>query len=96
MNAMQRFKVQSGKTFPSHGEVLAVARSLGYRSPRRARPAADGDDFGDERHRGPDRRPVRRYSDPPALRMTQTAGQARLSLAKGGGAARPFSIDRSG
>ncbi len=31
MNAMQRFKVQSGKTFPSHGEVLSVARSLGYR-----------------------------------------------------------------
>lgn len=31
MNAMQRFKVQSGKTFPSHGEVLRVALSLGYR-----------------------------------------------------------------
>lgn len=30
MNAMQRFKVQSGKTFPSHGEVLRVARRLGY------------------------------------------------------------------
>lgn len=36
MTAMQRFKVQTGKTFPSHGEVLAVARSLGYRR----RPAA--------------------------------------------------------
>ena len=31
MNAMQRFKVHSGKTFPSHGEVLTVMRSLGYR-----------------------------------------------------------------
>lgn len=31
MNAMQRFKVQSGKSFPSHGEVLKVAFSLGYR-----------------------------------------------------------------
>jgi hypothetical protein len=31
MNAMQRFKVQSGKAFPSHGDVLRVAYSLGYR-----------------------------------------------------------------
>ena len=31
MNAMQRFKVQSCKSFPSHGEVLQVAFSLGYR-----------------------------------------------------------------
>src|SRR5690348_14793822 len=31
MNAMQRFKVQTGKAFPSHGEVLAVAYNLGYR-----------------------------------------------------------------
>jgi hypothetical protein len=31
MNAMQRFKVQSGKGFPSHGDVLRVAFSLGYR-----------------------------------------------------------------
>jgi hypothetical protein len=31
MNAMQYYKVQSGKTFPSHGEVLRVALSLGYR-----------------------------------------------------------------
>src|SRR4029079_15482568 len=31
MNAMQRFKVQSGKAFPSHGDVLHVAYSLGYR-----------------------------------------------------------------
>jgi len=30
MTAMQSFKVQSGKAFPSHSEVLAVARSLGY------------------------------------------------------------------
>ena len=31
MNAMQRFKVQSCKSFPSHGDVLRVALSLGYR-----------------------------------------------------------------
>jgi hypothetical protein len=31
MNAMQRFKVQSGSGFPSHDEVLQVAYSLGYR-----------------------------------------------------------------
>ncbi|MDB5351890.1 MAG: hypothetical protein JWN86_3137 [Planctomycetota bacterium] len=31
MNAMQRFKVQSGKAFPNYREVLDVAGSLGYR-----------------------------------------------------------------
>lgn len=31
MNAMQRFKELSGKTFPTHGEVLKVAVELGYR-----------------------------------------------------------------
>jgi hypothetical protein len=31
MNAMQRFKVHSGKSFPSHGDVLRVAHELGYR-----------------------------------------------------------------
>ena len=31
MNAMQRYKVQTGKSFPSHGEVLKVAFQLGYR-----------------------------------------------------------------
>ncbi len=31
MNAMQRFKVQSGKSFPTYGEVLRVAFGLGYR-----------------------------------------------------------------
>lgn len=31
MNAMQRFKVQSGKSFPTHGEVLKIAHELGYR-----------------------------------------------------------------
>ena len=31
MNAMQRFKVQTCKAFPSHGDVLQVALSLGYR-----------------------------------------------------------------
>jgi len=31
MTAMQEFKVRSGRAFPTHREVLAVARSLGYR-----------------------------------------------------------------
>lgn len=31
MNAMQRFKEQTGKAFPSHAEVLLVAAQLGYR-----------------------------------------------------------------
>jgi hypothetical protein len=31
MNAMQRFKELSGKTFPSHGDVIRVAITLGYR-----------------------------------------------------------------
>jgi hypothetical protein len=33
MNAMQRFKERTGKTFPTHGEVIRVAISLGYRMP---------------------------------------------------------------
>ncbi len=31
MKAMQRFKELSGKTFPTHGDVLKVAVMLGYR-----------------------------------------------------------------
>jgi hypothetical protein len=31
MNAMQRFKEKTGASFPTHGEVLRVAASLGYR-----------------------------------------------------------------
>jgi hypothetical protein len=31
MNAMQRYKELSGKTFPSHAEVIKVAVALGYR-----------------------------------------------------------------
>lgn len=31
MNAVQRFKVQTGRPFPSHREVLRIADSLGYR-----------------------------------------------------------------
>ncbi len=31
MNAMQRFKVHAGVSFPSHGDVLRVAHALGYR-----------------------------------------------------------------
>ena len=33
MNAMQRFKEQSGQAFPTHGEVIRVAAKLGYRRP---------------------------------------------------------------
>lgn len=31
MNAVQKFKNASGKSFPTHGEILRVAASLGYR-----------------------------------------------------------------
>lgn len=31
MNAMQCFKMQSGRAFPTYGEVLKVAQTLGYR-----------------------------------------------------------------
>jgi hypothetical protein len=31
MNAMQRFKESSGKSFPTYGDVLKVAVALGYR-----------------------------------------------------------------
>lgn len=31
MNAMQRFKMQSGRSFPTCGEILEVAQKLGYR-----------------------------------------------------------------
>ncbi len=31
MNSIQAFKNRSGKTFPSHGDILTVALNLGYR-----------------------------------------------------------------
>ncbi len=31
MNAVQYFKTQSGKPFPSYGDVLRIAARLGYR-----------------------------------------------------------------
>ncbi len=31
MNAVQYYKTQSGKSFPSHGDVLRIAAGLGYR-----------------------------------------------------------------
>jgi hypothetical protein len=31
MNAVQHFKTQTGKSFPSHGDVLRIAAMLGYR-----------------------------------------------------------------
>ncbi|HWE36145.1 MAG TPA: hypothetical protein VG406_06200 [Isosphaeraceae bacterium] len=40
MTAMQRFKVQSGRSFPSHGDVLRVAAALGYRKAATAPAAA--------------------------------------------------------
>jgi hypothetical protein len=43
MNAMQRFKEISGKSFPTHGEVLTVAVALGYR-----RAINEEDDSSDE------------------------------------------------
>jgi hypothetical protein len=39
MNAMQRFKEQTGRAFPTHGEVIRVAVSLGYRMPIIEEPA---------------------------------------------------------
>lgn len=44
MTAMQRFKVQTGKAFPSHAEVLGVARSLGYRRSNDIPPDDDRED----------------------------------------------------
>ena len=31
MNAIQAFKIRSGKMFPSHGDILKIALHLGYR-----------------------------------------------------------------
>ena len=42
MNAMQRYKVQSGKPFPTHGEVLKVAMTLGYRRVVRDEESGEG------------------------------------------------------
>ncbi len=39
MNAMQRFKERTGRAFPTFGEVIRVAISLGYRSPISEKPA---------------------------------------------------------
>ncbi len=44
MNAMQRFKERAGKSFPSYGEVIKVAMSLGYRKVVEADPPAEKDD----------------------------------------------------
>jgi hypothetical protein len=41
MNAVQQYKTQSGKSFPSHGDVLRVAARLGY---RKSYPIDDFDD----------------------------------------------------
>jgi len=45
MNAMQRFKERTGKSFPSYGEVIKVAMTLGYRKVVDAESAnEDGED----------------------------------------------------
>ena len=43
MNAMQRFKEQTGKAFPTYGEVIRVAVSLGYRMPIAEKPSSSLD-----------------------------------------------------
>jgi hypothetical protein len=43
MNAMQRFKERTGKAFPTHGEVIRVAISLGYRMPIAEEPSSSRD-----------------------------------------------------
>ena len=40
MNAMQHFKNQSGRSFPTYGEVLKVAYHLGYRKVLAQRPGS--------------------------------------------------------
>jgi hypothetical protein len=45
MTAMQRFKVLTGKAFPTYSEVLTVARSIGY---RKVGGAPFFDEFGEE------------------------------------------------
>ena len=35
MNAIQQFKMQSGKAFPTHGDSLRIAIGLGYRQVRK-------------------------------------------------------------
>jgi hypothetical protein len=43
MTAMQEFKNRTGKAFPSHSEVLQVARSIGYARPASYVPADEPD-----------------------------------------------------
>ncbi len=45
MNAVQSYKNQSGKSFPTHGDILRVAFSLGYRKPiEDDEPSDEGED----------------------------------------------------
>ena len=50
MNAIQAFKNRSGKTFPSHGDILNVALTLGYRQSVLIRGDEDADLGWDETH----------------------------------------------
>jgi hypothetical protein len=43
MNAMQRFKEQTGTAFPTYREVIRVAVSLGYRMPIAEEPSSSRD-----------------------------------------------------
>ena len=65
MNAMQRYKERTGKAFPTHGEVIRVAVSLGYRMPIAEEPSSSRDGS----------RTTARSSSPSAERSSdQTAG----------------------
>lgn len=41
MTAMQNFKIRTGKSFPTYGEVLTVATQLGYRQTGIRQPIVD-------------------------------------------------------
>ena len=54
MNAMQSFKNQSGKSFPSHGDVLRVSLSLGYRKIIHSETSGPNLEQFDQDHASPD------------------------------------------
>jgi hypothetical protein len=69
MNAMQQFKVQSCKTFPTHREVLEVAMALGY---RKVVPTEDADEPSSEPVTGGDK--TSRECDPVNLSVSMVNG----------------------
>jgi hypothetical protein len=52
MGAMQEYKMRTGKSFPSYGEVLDVARRLGYAQTGPRRPIAALADMGETPEEG--------------------------------------------